>query len=131
MARVVPFADVFVGAGCYTREPMPSQKHLPRIGRYAIVGSAVLLVVPLAFISLSAVWRVVAWRTVLSEQKAYPQGGGHFGFSLRSPSIGSNFALVFSGYGFSIELESPGTSLQKLGRNDGSATNVPSISGWI
>ena len=94
--------------------PMQSLKHLPSIVRYAIIGSAVLLAVPLAFISLSAVWRVVAWRTVLSEQKAYPQGVGNFRYTLRSPSIGSNLAVIFAGYRFSIELQSPGTSLQYI-----------------
>lgn len=58
----------------------------------------------------SATWRLLAWRTVVSEQKLLAQKWP-FGYSLKRPWLSNDFALNFSGYRFSVQLESPGTSL--------------------
>lgn len=81
--------------------------------RLVAAGLAVLAGVPLLLACIPTVWRAIGWRTIAVEEKAGL--GGAFGYRLKSPVAGvDDLALAFSGPGFSIQLESPGYSLNRV-----------------
>jgi hypothetical protein len=93
---------------------MATIKSLPTVLRLTLAGVVALVVLPLGFVSCSAIWRIVGWRTVATERKSYPRFPATFGYTLQRPLGRSDFLLTFSGYRFSIQLESPGTSLNSV-----------------
>src|SRR5689334_1535837 len=87
---------------------------VPRSLRVAIGGATMLFVLPLVFFTASGAWRAIGWRTVATDRKLYARGYT-LGYSLQRPvCCRDDILLTLTGPDFSIQFQSPGTTLNRL-----------------